>query len=57
MTMKQLFYILTVMALTSCGGPQTNIPEDIKYEIIDEGRYDWLNKCKLNIRLNKKVDE
>lgn len=55
--MKQLFYILTVIALTSCGGPHTNIPDDIKYEIIDEGRYDWLNKCKLNIRLNKKVDE
>ncbi|MBA7550411.1 hypothetical protein ES705_42925 [subsurface metagenome] len=25
--MKQLLYILTVMALTSCGGLQTNIPE------------------------------
>lgn len=57
MTMKLLLFILTVTLLSACSGNKTSIPDDIKYEIIDEGRYDWLNKCKLNIRLNKKVDE
>lgn len=55
--MKQLFYILIVMALISCGGPKTNIPEDVKYEIINEETNDTISKCNLEILLNKKVDE
>lgn len=47
--MKQLFYIFTVMALTSCGG--------LKYKIINEETNPAISKCKLNICLNKKVDE
>ena len=43
--------------LASCGGPQTNIPDDVKYEIIDEETNDKVSKCNLNIRLNKKVDK
>ena len=55
--MKRLIYILTVTVFISCGGPQTNIPDDVKYDIIDEEINDKMSKCNLNIRLNKKVDE
>jgi len=53
--MKKLFYFLTLLILTACGG--SNIPEDVKYEITKEEPNNALGKDNIEIQLNKKVDE
>ena len=54
--MKSFFYILTVLLLTSCGGG-SNIPDDIKWEIIKEEPNESLSKNNVEVKLNKKIDE
>lgn len=54
--MKNLFYLLFLIVLTSCGGG-SNLPDGIEYSVIDEDQNENLQKTNINIRISKKVEE
>lgn len=54
--MKRIIYILTVLVLSACG-TESKIPKDVKWEITKEEPDEALSKNRLEINLNKKVDE
>jgi len=54
--MNRIFYILTVLLLTSCGGG-SNIPDDVKWKITKEEPNEALSKNNIEVKLNKKIDE
>lgn len=69
--MKYLILILTVVLLTVCGSnnskspektkqskiEESNIPADVKYEIVKEETNEGSSRCKIDIKLNKMVAE
>jgi curved DNA-binding protein CbpA len=54
--MKKILFILAILLFNSCQ-KKSNIPEDVKWEIIKEEPNNILSKNNIEVHLNKKVDK
>lgn len=56
--MKKLLFLSIAFLLFACSSkPESKVPEDITYSIVDEERNDALSKSNIRVRLNKKTTE